>query len=105
MDERTDRQMDRQTDRRMDGQGDYNRTPPTSSGGALIRFDVLSESSASARQRTHMKYQALFSSKDISKKLKCCLLQFLLGALRVKCSYCSWWPSQNIAHRNHSHKF
>ena len=32
----------------------------------------------------HMKNQALFSSKDKSKKLKCGLLQFLLGALRVK---------------------
>ena len=32
----------------------------------------------------HMKNQALFSSKDKSKKLKCCLLQFLFGALRVK---------------------
>ena len=31
-----------------------------------------------------MKNQALFSSKDISKKLKCLLLQFLFGALRVK---------------------
>ena len=31
-----------------------------------------------------MKNQALFSSKDKSKKLKCCLLQVLLGALRVK---------------------
>ena len=31
-----------------------------------------------------MKNQALFSSKDRSKKLKCCLLQFLIGALRVK---------------------
>ena len=30
-----------------------------------------------------MKNQALFSSKDNSKKLKCRLLQFLLGALRV----------------------
>ena len=29
-----------------------------------------------------MKNQALFSSKDKSKKLKCCL-QFLFGALRV----------------------
>ena len=37
-----------------------------------------------ARQRIHMKNQALFSSKDKSKKLKCCLLQFLFGALRVK---------------------
>ena len=30
-----------------------------------------------------MKYQALFSSKDKSRKLKCCLLKFLFGALRV----------------------
>ena len=32
-----------------------------------------------------MKNQALFSTKDKSKKIKCCLLQFLFGALRVKC--------------------
>ena len=31
-----------------------------------------------------MKNQTLFSSKDKSKKLKCCLLQFLFGALRVQ---------------------
>ena len=31
-----------------------------------------------------MKHQASFSSKDKSKKLKCRLLQFLFGALRVK---------------------
>ena len=31
-----------------------------------------------------MKNQALFSSKDKSKKLKCRLLQFLFGAIRVK---------------------
>ena len=31
-----------------------------------------------------MKNQALFSSKDKSKILKCRLLQFLFGALRVK---------------------
>ena len=30
-----------------------------------------------------MKNQALFSSKDKSKKLKCRLLQFLFGASRV----------------------
>ena len=30
-----------------------------------------------------MKNEALFSSKDKSKKLKCRLLQFLFGALRV----------------------
>ena len=46
-----------------------------------IRLDVSSESSA--RQRIHMKNQALFSSRDKSKKLKCCLLQFLFGTLRV----------------------
>ena len=34
-----------------------------------------------------MKNQALFSSKDKSKKLKCHLLQFLFGALRVKDKY------------------
>ena len=31
-----------------------------------------------------MKNQALFSSKDKSKKLKCRLLHFLFGAKRVK---------------------
>ena len=31
-----------------------------------------------------MKHEALFSLKDKSKKLKCRLLQFLFGALRVK---------------------
>ena len=30
-----------------------------------------------------MKNQALFSSKDKSRKLKCCLLQFLLSAIRA----------------------
>ena len=40
-----------------------------------IRLDVSCESSA--RQRIHMKHQALFSLKDKSKKLKC---QFLFGA-------------------------
>ena len=30
-----------------------------------------------------MKHQALFSSKDKSKKLKCRLLQFSFGALRI----------------------
>ena len=30
-----------------------------------------------------MKNQALFSSKGKSKKLKCCLLQFLFGPLRA----------------------
>ena len=32
------------------------------------------------RQMIHMKNQALLSSKDKSKKLKCRLLQFLFGA-------------------------
>ena len=36
-----------------------------------------------SRQRIHMKNEALFSSKDKSKKLECCLLQFLFGAMRV----------------------
>ena len=46
-----------------------------------LRLGVSSESSA--RQRIHLKHQALFSSKDKSKILKCRLLQFLFGALRV----------------------
>ena len=33
-----------------------------------------------------MKNQAILSSKDKSKKLKCRLLQFLFGASRVKLS-------------------
>ena len=38
-----------------------------------------------AKQRIHMKYQALFSSKDQVKKIiKCRLLQFLFGGLRVR---------------------
>ena len=31
-----------------------------------------------------MENQALFSSKDKSKKIKCHMLQFLFGVLRVK---------------------
>ena len=46
-----------------------------------IRLGVSSESSA--RQRIHMKNQALFFSKDKSEKLKCRLLQFLFGAVCV----------------------
>ena len=42
-----------------------------------------------------MKNQALFSSKDKSKKLKCCLLQFLFGALRFK-AYLIQSPSSPI---------
>ena len=34
-----------------------------------------------------MKNQALFSLKDKSEKIKCCLLQVLFGALRVKGTY------------------
>ena len=49
-----------------------------------IILDVSSESSA--RQRIHMKIQALISSKYKSKTLKCRLLQFLFGALSVKIS-------------------
>ena len=47
-----------------------------------MRLDISCESSAWLR--IHMKNQALFSSKYKSKKLKCRLLQFLFGALRVK---------------------
>ena len=45
-----------------------------------IRHGVSSESSA--RQRIHMKNQALISSKDKSKKLKCRPLQFLFGIFK-----------------------
>ena len=38
---------------------------------------------SSARQRIHMKNLALFSLEDKSKELKCRLLQFLFGALRI----------------------
>ena len=41
-----------------------------------------------------MKNQALFSLKDKSKKLKCRLLQFLFGTLRVN-FFC------NFIHRQH----
>ena len=46
-----------------------------------IRLDISCESSA--RQRIHRKLQALFFSKIKVKKLKCRLLQFLFGDLRV----------------------
>ena len=36
------------------------------------------------RQTIHMKCQDLFSLKNKDKNLECCLLQILLGALRVK---------------------
>ena len=41
-----------------------------------------------AEQRIDMKNQALFSSKDKSKKLKRRLLQFFIGPLRVKFFAC-----------------
>ena len=47
-----------------------------------IRLDISCESSD--RQRIHTKHKTLFSSRDKSEKLKCCLLQFLFGALMVK---------------------
>ena len=47
-----------------------------------IILEIACESSA--RQRIHKTNQALFSSEDKIKKLKCRLLQFLFGALRVK---------------------
>ena len=47
-----------------------------------IKLDVSSESSA--MQKTQMKNQALFSSKDKSKKLKYRLWESLFGAFRVK---------------------
>ena len=37
-----------------------------------------------------MKNQALLSSKDKSKKLKCRLLQFLFGTLRVNLLHSQW---------------
>ena len=50
----------------------------------LRKLDLIFSSESSARQRIHMKNQALFSSKVKSKKIKCRLLQFLFGALRGK---------------------
>ena len=44
-----------------------------------------------------MKNQALFSLKDKSKKLKCRLLQFLFGALRVKSSVNSFSADQSVS--------
>ena len=39
-----------------------------------------------------MKIKALFSSKDKSEKLKCRLLQFLFGALRVNYPHIEFYP-------------
>ena len=44
-----------------------------------------------------MKNQALFSSKDKSKKLKCHLLQFLFGILRVKLGIKEGIPNAYLA--------
>ena len=41
-----------------------------------------------------MKNQALFSSKDTSTKLKCRLLQFLFGALKVNIN--THLPEKNL---------
>ena len=46
-------------------------------------FSLFSEKLDLMFQVNPLKNQALFSSKDKSKKLKCHLLQFLFGALRV----------------------
>ena len=41
--------------------------------------------------RGHVKNQASFSLKEKSKKLKCRLLQFLFGALRVRLCFLSFF--------------
>ena len=53
---------------------------PTVLSGPAFSEKRLDVSSESAVQRIHLKHHILFSSKDTSKKLKCCLLQFLFGA-------------------------
>ena len=63
-----------------------------------IRLDVSSE--FSAKQSIHMKHQALFSSKDKKEKIKCRLLQFLFGALRVN-SIFFIVPYETIANIQH----
>ena len=55
------------------------------------------------RQRIQIKNQALFSSKDKSKKLKCRLLQFLFGALRVK--RCGLYQLSNLVTCVVNHEF
>ena len=44
----------------------------------------------------HMKNQVLFSSKEKSEKLKCCLLQFSFGALRVNDENINSFMQQNV---------
>ena len=51
-----------------------------------IRLDISSESSA--RQRIHMKNQALFSSKEKSKKIKMPSAEFLFGTFKVNILKC-----------------
>ena len=43
-----------------------------------------------------MKSQALFSSKDKSKKLKCRLLQFLFGTLRLNLYFLNLYESVGL---------
>ena len=45
-----------------------------------------------------MKNQALFSSKDKSKKLKCLLLQFLFGTLMVNMTRSGCGVVDNMLH-------
>ena len=48
-----------------------------------------------------MKHQALLTSREKSKKLKCRLLQFLFGALRVKADINSGVDSQqNVKYKS-----
>ena len=47
-----------------------------------IRLDISCESSA--RQRIHIKYQALLSLKDKNKKIKVSSTAILLGSLKIK---------------------
>ena len=51
-----------------------------------------------------MKNQALFSLKDKSKKLKCCLLQFLFGALRVKSFFFGIFMQQQQKNNNNNNR-
>ena len=48
-----------------------------------------------------MKNQALFSSKDKSTKLKCRLLQFLFGALRVNSNCYKYITLTDLQHQKH----
>ena len=65
--------MDGHTDRRTESRKEDKRTERrkvytprhTSYAGGIMRLDISCESSA--RQKIHMKHQALFSSKDKRK--------------------------------------